>query len=60
MRMAQLCVAAALIFVGLFASAQVVYPQEQKSNSPELELLPVKGEHQHVGRSGRQHYRASR
>src|SRR6267142_1540330 len=39
----QLCIASALIFVGLFASSQAVYPQEQKSKSPELELLPVQG-----------------
>jgi cyclase len=39
----QLRIASALIFVGLFASAQRVYPQEQKSKSPELELLPVQG-----------------
>src|SRR5207249_2887499 len=39
----QLGIASTLIFVGLFASAHVVYPQEQKSKSPELELLPVQG-----------------
>ena len=39
----QLCIASALIFVGLFAPAPVVYPQQQKSKSPELELLPVQG-----------------
>src|SRR6266850_776281 len=39
----QSCLAPALIFIGLFAAAQVAYPQEQKSKSPELELLPVQG-----------------
>ena len=36
-------VAPALIFIGLFASAQVVYPQQQTSRGPELELVPVQG-----------------
>ena len=35
--------ASALIFIGLFALAPAVYPQEQTSRSPELELLPVQG-----------------
>jgi cyclase len=35
--------AVALIVIGLFASAPVVYPQEQKSRNPELDLLPVQG-----------------
>jgi glyoxylase-like metal-dependent hydrolase (beta-lactamase superfamily II) len=39
----QVCIGSALIVVGLFASAQAVYPQDQKSKSPELELLPVQG-----------------
>jgi glyoxylase-like metal-dependent hydrolase (beta-lactamase superfamily II) len=38
----QSCVASAVILIGVFASAQVVYPQE-KSKNPELELLPVQG-----------------
>ena len=36
-------IASALIAAGLFATAQVVYPQAQASRSPELELLPVQG-----------------
>ena len=36
-------VALALIFIGLFASVPAVYPQEQTSRSPGLELLPVQG-----------------
>src|SRR6266702_2479306 len=43
MRMDLRGVASALIFIGLFASAPAVYPQEQTSRSPELELLPVQG-----------------
>jgi cyclase len=39
----QLCVVSAFLFIGLFASVQVLYPQEQKSKSLELELLPVQG-----------------
>ena len=39
----QLRVAPALIVIGLFAFAPIVHPQEQKSRSPELELLPVQG-----------------
>ena len=35
--------APALIFIGLFASAQAVYPQHQTSRSPELEVVPVQG-----------------
>jgi cyclase len=54
------CIASALLFLGLLGSMQFVYPQEpqsrgrqnpapntnregQKSNSPDLELLPVQG-----------------
>jgi cyclase len=36
-------VAPVLIFIGLFASAEAVYPQQQTSRSPELELVPVQG-----------------
>jgi glyoxylase-like metal-dependent hydrolase (beta-lactamase superfamily II) len=39
----QLRAASALIVIGLFASAPIVHPQEQKPRSPELELLPVQG-----------------
>src|SRR6267142_2726198 len=37
------CIASPLIVIGLFASAQIVYPQEQKSGNPAVELLPVQG-----------------
>jgi len=36
-------VASALIFIGLFASAQVVYPQQQTPGGPGLEVVPVQG-----------------
>ena len=36
-------VAPVVIFIGLFASAEAVYPQQQTSRSPELELVPVQG-----------------
>ena len=35
--------AAALLFLGVLGSTQFVYPQEQKSNSSGIELLPVQG-----------------
>ena len=38
-----LCMASALLFLRVLGSTQFVYPQEQKSKSPELELLPVQG-----------------
>src|SRR5437879_10613044 len=38
-----MCIASALLFLGVLGSMQLVYPQEQKSRSPELELLPVQG-----------------
>ncbi len=37
------CIASALLFLGIFLSTQSVYPQEQKSKTSELELLPVQG-----------------
>ena len=36
-------VAPVVIFIGLFASAEAVYPQQQTSRSPEPELVPVQG-----------------
>ena len=39
-----MCIASALLFLGVLGSTQFVYPQEQKSRSPELELLPVHGD----------------
>jgi len=37
------CMASALLFLGVLGSTQFVYPQEAQSRSPEIELLPVQG-----------------
>src|SRR5215467_10415471 len=37
------CIASALLFIGVLGLTQSVYPQEQKSKSSELELVPVQG-----------------
>jgi cyclase len=37
------CIASALLFLGVLGPTQFVYPQEQKSKSAGIELLPVQG-----------------
>jgi hypothetical protein len=37
------CMASALLFLGVWGSTQFVYPQEAQSRSSEIELLPVQG-----------------
>ena len=37
------CMASALLFLGVWGSTQFVYPQEAQIRSPEMELLPVQG-----------------
>ena len=38
-----MCITSALFFLGVLGSTKFVYPQEQKSKIPELELLHVQG-----------------
>ena len=37
------CIASALLFLGVLGSTQVIYPQEAKSRNSAIELLPVQG-----------------
>jgi cyclase len=36
-------IASALLFLGVLGSTQIIYPQQQKSKTPEVELVPVQG-----------------